>query len=69
MTKYRQEIEATPHTVLALCDCGWRELAKNKTAARQKNKAHAVAAHGADANTAGNAERSRRKRLRQRGAE
>jgi hypothetical protein len=69
VTKYRQKIEATPNSVLALCDCGWRELAKNKTAAYQKNKAHAVAAHGTKPAKANQAERQARRRLRQRGAE
>ena len=68
MSKHRQKIEATPNSVLALCSCGWRELAKNKTAAYKKNKAHAVAAHDTDHRKANQAERKARQRLRERGA-
>ena len=69
MTKHRQKIEATPNSVLALCDCGWRELATNKTGAHQKNKANDVAAHGTKPAKANQAERKARQRRRERGAE
>lgn len=42
----RQYLDRSVYTVLAVCTCGWRELASNDVAAWECNVTHAALVHG-----------------------
>jgi hypothetical protein len=53
-------IDATPHSCVMVCDCGWRDVARDRLAGWRLAAAHERAAHPGQLQASHNAGQARR---------